>query len=121
MQVKNIYRQYFLEEGEVENEHIPVCLRVMEYVLKGGEQLLRLGSAIQKLRQLGEVKLVGHFISEKMVFYKQVPLLLEGEHAREFTLEELDIPEDQMEERSRCDELINDRLGTIDVEYFRNK
>lgn len=53
MQVKNIYKQYFVEKGEVVNEHIPVCLRVMEFILKGGESLLRLGTAIQKLKEIG--------------------------------------------------------------------
>ena len=53
MQVKNIYKQFFVDKGEVVNEHIPVCLRVMEFILKGGESLLRLGSAIQKLKEIG--------------------------------------------------------------------
>ena len=42
----------------------------MDFIFKGEETLMKLNNALQKLKKIGEVKLVGYFIPEKVIFYK---------------------------------------------------
>lgn len=93
----------------------------MEIIIKADERLIKLNYAIEKLKQLGNVKLVGYFINEKIVFYNEIPQILITKDAQEFTLEELDIPSDQSEARSQCDRVINERVNLIEQDYFKNK
>lgn len=50
----------------------------MEFILRPRDRLNRLDSAVLKLKDLGKVRLVGYFISEKMLFYRDVPQILEA-------------------------------------------
>ena len=55
------------------------------------DRLNRLDNAVLKLKDLGKVRLVGYFITEKMLFYRDVPQI-RGAGASEFSLNELEIP-----------------------------
>lgn len=82
MQISKIHSQYFLEPGHQENKSNPICLSVMEIIIKGNEKLIKLNYAIQKLKELGNVKLVGYFVNEKIVFYKEIPQILKTKDAK---------------------------------------
>lgn len=73
MQISKIREIYFAGE---ENRNNPSCLKVMEFILRPKDRLNRLDNAVLKLKDLGKVRLVGYFITEKMLFYRDVPLIL---------------------------------------------
>lgn len=73
MQISKIREAYFAGQ---ENPNNPSCLKVMEFILRPRDRLNLLDSAVLKLRDLGKVRLVGYFITEKMLFYRDVPQIL---------------------------------------------
>ena len=84
------------------------------------DRLNRLDNAVLKLKDLGKVRLVGYFITEKMLFYRDVPQIL-GAGASEFSLNELEIPSEQEPEKQKCDKLVSERLDKIQPGYFQDR
>lgn len=54
-----------------------MCLKVLEYILTPDETLMSINPVIQKVKTLGEFKLVAYFVTEKMVFYQNIPQIAE--------------------------------------------